>query len=275
MTSTGSTIRDEPPITVPAGPAGGRGGRHHRQRRAGAPGLLPLPTSLGDRRSPRTAASRTSGRSSMDGEPSRPTPLQQVASPPRSAPCGHLPSVCGPCSPHVAAASRPLGALDRLAHAPCPCSVLACDWMARCGTSPGRTATRATCCAWRQPPPRWSPPCGACQAGLEPVAPDPSLDHAANYLWMLTGRRPEPAGVRALEQYLILTVDHGFNNSTFAARVIASSGADAAAAVTGGDRRPLRAAARQRAEPGPRHARRHRVTRPGARRGCAARHRPR
>lgn len=69
--------------------------------------------------------------------------------------------------------------------------------------------------------------------GLEPVAPDPHLGHAANYLWMLTGRRPEPDQARALEQYLILTVDHGFNSSTFTARVIASTGADAAAAVVG------------------------------------------
>jgi citrate synthase len=70
-------------------------------------------------------------------------------------------------------------------------------------------------------------------AGLEPVAPDPDLDHAANYLWMLTGSRPDPAVARALEQYLILTVDHGFNSSTFTARVIASTGADAAAAAVG------------------------------------------
>jgi citrate synthase len=70
-------------------------------------------------------------------------------------------------------------------------------------------------------------------AGLEPISPDPDLDHAANYLWMVTGRRPDPAHARALEQYLILTVDHGFNSSTFTARVITSTGADAAAAVVG------------------------------------------
>ncbi len=69
--------------------------------------------------------------------------------------------------------------------------------------------------------------------GLEPVAPDSSLGHAANYLWMLTGRRPAADHARALEQYLILTVDHGFNSSTFTARVIASTGADAAAAMVG------------------------------------------
>ncbi|MDQ6798801.1 MAG: citrate/2-methylcitrate synthase [Actinomycetota bacterium] len=68
---------------------------------------------------------------------------------------------------------------------------------------------------------------------LDPVAPDPDLDHAANYLWMLSGRRPDPGLARAMEQYLILTMDHGFNNSTFAARVVASSGADTAAAITG------------------------------------------
>src|SRR5579875_4790 len=69
--------------------------------------------------------------------------------------------------------------------------------------------------------------------GLEPVAPDPDLAHAANYLWMLHGERPTAEQARALEQYLILTVDHGWNASTFTARVIASTGADAGAAVTG------------------------------------------
>jgi citrate synthase len=70
-------------------------------------------------------------------------------------------------------------------------------------------------------------------AGLEPISPDPDLDHAANWLWMVTGERPDPARARALEKYLILTVEHGFNSSTFTARVITSTGADAAAAVVG------------------------------------------
>ena len=69
--------------------------------------------------------------------------------------------------------------------------------------------------------------------GLEPIQPDAQLSHAANYLFMVTGERPEAELARALEQYLILTVDHGFNSSTFTARVIASTGADAAAAVVG------------------------------------------
>ena len=69
--------------------------------------------------------------------------------------------------------------------------------------------------------------------GLEPVAPDPALGHAANYLWMLRGTRPEPAEVRAAERYLILAAEHGMNASTFTARVIASTGADVAAALVG------------------------------------------
>jgi citrate synthase len=70
--------------------------------------------------------------------------------------------------------------------------------------------------------------------GAEPVEPDPELGHGANYLWMLTGERPDPVLARAVEQYQMLTIDHGFNASTFTARVITSTGADFAAAVTGG-----------------------------------------
>jgi citrate synthase len=69
--------------------------------------------------------------------------------------------------------------------------------------------------------------------GLEPVAPRSDLGHAANYLWMVHGSEPEPEVARAIEQYLMLTVDHGFNASTFTARVIASTGADVGAAVVG------------------------------------------
>ncbi len=69
--------------------------------------------------------------------------------------------------------------------------------------------------------------------GLEPVAPRADLGHAANYLWMVHGVDPSPEAARAVEQYLVLTVDHGFNASTFTARVIASTGADLGAAVVG------------------------------------------
>ncbi|WP_239517811.1 citrate/2-methylcitrate synthase [Streptomyces sp. ICC1] len=69
--------------------------------------------------------------------------------------------------------------------------------------------------------------------GLEPVEPREDLPYAANYLYMLTGQEPDPVRARAIEQYLISTVDHGFNASTFTARVIASTGADVAACLTG------------------------------------------
>ena len=70
-------------------------------------------------------------------------------------------------------------------------------------------------------------------AGLDPVEPDAALGYAANFLWMLTGAQPDADFARALEQYLIATIDHGFNASTFTARVITSTGADLAAAATG------------------------------------------
>ena len=69
---------------------------------------------------------------------------------------------------------------------------------------------------------------------LEPVEPDPELGYGENYLWMLTGERPDPDRARAVEQYQMLTIDHGFNASTFTARVITSTGADLAGAVAGG-----------------------------------------
>lgn len=69
--------------------------------------------------------------------------------------------------------------------------------------------------------------------GLEPVEPREDLGYAANYLYMLTGSEPDARRARAVEQYLISTIDHGFNASTFTARVIASTGADVAACLVG------------------------------------------
>ena len=69
--------------------------------------------------------------------------------------------------------------------------------------------------------------------GVEPIPPRADLGHAANYLWMIHGEEPTAQVARAIEQYLMLTVDHGFNASTFTARVIASTGADLGAAIVG------------------------------------------
>src|SRR5919199_934878 len=69
--------------------------------------------------------------------------------------------------------------------------------------------------------------------GGRPVAPDPGLGHAANYLYMLTGEEPGEESVRALETYLNAVVDHGMNASTFAARVIVSTRSDVVSAIVG------------------------------------------
>lgn len=69
--------------------------------------------------------------------------------------------------------------------------------------------------------------------GQEPIAPLPTLGHAANYLYMLTGQEPTAARVRGLETYLNTVVDHGLNASTFTARVIIATATDLTSAVVG------------------------------------------
>jgi len=71
------------------------------------------------------------------------------------------------------------------------------------------------------------------RAGHEPVAPDPSLDLVEGFLYQLTGERADPGTVRALDAYFIVGAEHGFNASTFTARVITSTRSDIASAVVG------------------------------------------
>ena len=68
--------------------------------------------------------------------------------------------------------------------------------------------------------------------GLAPIAPRTDLGHAANFLYMKNGSEPSPTAVRTLDAYFVLLADHGFNASTFAARVTASTWSDMYAAVT-------------------------------------------
>lgn len=68
-------------------------------------------------------------------------------------------------------------------------------------------------------------------AGLEPIEPEHDLGHAANYLYMLSGEVPDAGRARAIEQYMTSTIDHGFNASTFTARVVTSTGADLGSAL--------------------------------------------
>src|SRR3954464_3592468 len=70
--------------------------------------------------------------------------------------------------------------------------------------------------------------------GADPVAPDPTLGHAADTLKMLRGCAAEPREVTALDTYFVTVCDHGMNASTFATRVVASTQADLFAAVTAG-----------------------------------------
>jgi citrate synthase len=69
-------------------------------------------------------------------------------------------------------------------------------------------------------------------AGLPPVQPRDELGHVANYLWMLSGREPEPPKVAALEAYFDLLADHGMNASTFVLRIAISTHSDLASAAT-------------------------------------------
>jgi len=69
--------------------------------------------------------------------------------------------------------------------------------------------------------------------GQAPIAPDPSLSLAANFLYMLNGKKPHDTLTRVMDAALVLHAEHGMNASTFAARVIAATLADMHAAVTG------------------------------------------
>jgi citrate synthase len=74
---------------------------------------------------------------------------------------------------------------------------------------------------------------GRLTAGGGPIDPDPALGHAANFLYMLTGRRPSPVEARAFDVSLVLHADHELNASTFAARVAAATLTDIDSAIVG------------------------------------------
>jgi citrate synthase len=74
---------------------------------------------------------------------------------------------------------------------------------------------------------------GRMKAGGGPIAPDPALGHAANFLYMLTGERPNALATRAFDIALVLHADHELNASTFAARVAAATLTDLYSATVG------------------------------------------
>jgi len=69
------------------------------------------------------------------------------------------------------------------------------------------------------------------RSGQEPLESQPELGHAANYLYLLTGKQPEQQHIKALDAYLVLLADHGMNASTFTARVVASTESDIVSAT--------------------------------------------
>ena len=69
-------------------------------------------------------------------------------------------------------------------------------------------------------------------SGADPIAPNPDLGHAANFLYMLNGTIPDAEHAKAFDVALILHADHELNASTFAARVTAATLSDMHSAVT-------------------------------------------
>ena len=72
---------------------------------------------------------------------------------------------------------------------------------------------------------------GRLQNGGGPLAPDPAMSHAASFLYLLSGERPNATAIRALDVALILHADHELNASTFAGRVAAATLTDIYSAI--------------------------------------------
>jgi len=68
--------------------------------------------------------------------------------------------------------------------------------------------------------------------GQEPVAPRKDLSIAANFLYMLSGKEPEPIAVEAIDKALVLHADHELNASTFTARVCVATLSDVYSGIT-------------------------------------------
>ncbi len=70
------------------------------------------------------------------------------------------------------------------------------------------------------------------RSGLEPVPPDPTLGHAASFLYLLTGEAASPDAIGLMDKDAILHAEHGSNASSFTARVVAATDANLHAAIT-------------------------------------------
>ena len=72
------------------------------------------------------------------------------------------------------------------------------------------------------------------RTGVDPIAPREDLDHAANFLYMLSGEEPGEVAAETFDMALTLHADHGLNASTFTAMTVSSTLADMYASVTAG-----------------------------------------
>ena len=70
--------------------------------------------------------------------------------------------------------------------------------------------------------------------GEGPIPPDPTLGHAANFLYMLTGTEPDPLAAKALDVSLVIYAEHEFNASSFTTRVVTGTQSDLYSSVVAG-----------------------------------------
>jgi citrate synthase len=158
-----------------------------------------------------------------------PTPEQRAAFLAQTAALRHLPEGVPELLPAIARLSGP-GSLESLRTA---LSLAAQAIGCKSWTDQDLSVTRAQAAHISAMMPTLAAQLYRLATGQPVVQPRTDLGYAANYLYMITGSEPDERSTHAVERYLMLTIDHGFNNSTFTARVIASSGADLGAVITG------------------------------------------
>ncbi len=158
-----------------------------------------------------------------------PTPEQREAFATETAALRVLPDGVGELLPAIARLSPP-GSLDALRTAvSLSGQAMGCKpWLDQ-----SEEETRAQATRFAAIMPTLAAQLYRLESGLQPVQPRADLSYGANYLYMINGEVPDEQSRYAVERYLMLTIDHGFNNSTFTSRVIASAGPDLGAIVTG------------------------------------------
>jgi len=157
-----------------------------------------------------------------------PTAAQRAAFLDEVRPLARIPEAVKPMLPAIAKSGDHPGPLDALRTA-MSAVAQACGLRPSMDVDPGtRRADALRLCAVT---PTLIMALHRLRIDLAPLEPREDLGYSANYLYLLTGEVPDPEYARAVEQYQISTIDHGFNASTFTARVVTSTGADFGSAV--------------------------------------------